>query len=117
MVPVLLLCSIVVLNGCAVNAVEKPAQLQGGVEQEMVLEIGDDVLVRRKRAADICKYGKGTWSPCNSLTKLEARVDKLKTGSSGPTCPSSRQITRNCKKDKRKGKTDVGKKGKHIFNN
>ena len=26
-------------------------QLQGGVEQEMVLEIGDDVLVRRKRAA------------------------------------------------------------------
>ena len=24
---------------------------------------------------------------------------------------------RNCKKDKRKGKTDVGKKGKHIFNN
>lgn len=59
--------------------------------------------------ADVCKYKKGTWSKCNTLTKLETRTDSLKAGASGSSCAQSRQLTRNCRD--RQAKSEGGPGG------
>lgn len=55
-----------------------------------------------------CRYEKGTWSECNSQSKV-VRVDTLKANSDA-SCEQSRQITKNCKAVKQ-GKGKAGKNG------
>jgi len=82
----------------------------------------DNELGRAKRevtvdGTGVCKYSKGIWSVCNYLTKLETRSDTIRRAVSDAVCPDTRQITRNCKKDKRqrKEKGDQNKGGLCVY--
>jgi len=78
-------------------------------------EDGQHVLVRARRSAEVCKYKKGEWSPCDTMVMLVTREDTLKEKHSGPGCDKLRTITKNCKdKEEREGGICVFEKPKNV---
>jgi len=71
----------------------------------LTLKKGDDGCVPtrtiQKKCKKACRYEKGEWSKCANGTM--ARTDKIKPGLDS-TCKPTREVTKNCGKDKKQKK-------------
>jgi hypothetical protein len=91
-------------------------QVTAADEDDQVTDLGDTLHVRTKRQTqqgtleeEICKYKKGSWSDCDSLTKLLTRLDNLKPGMS-ENCEATRQVTKKCAKGNKTERRNNNKK-------
>lgn len=91
-------------------------QVTAADDVDEVTDLGETIHVRSKRQTEkgtveeeICKYKKGSWSDCDSLTKLLTRLDNLKPGMS-ENCEATRQVTKKCAKGNKTERRNNNKK-------
>lgn len=59
-----------------------------------------------------CRYDKGEWSKC--VNGSMSRKDNVRAGSDA-SCKATRDITKNCNKDKKQKKQDKSKHNRDIY--
>jgi len=65
----------------------------------------------QKKCKKACRYDKGEWSKC--VNGSMSRKDNVRTGSDA-SCKATREITKNCNKDKKQKKQDKNGRKSHA---